>query len=581
MISKKALLLMALPISISSAFARTQMIPKAVEDLKIIERSQSQSQFVLKNAQRSIFATHSFLSTRPENWFNLSPADGAEGVRSEETYKAFGRPTTEDIIVAVIDSGVDVNHEDLQGKIWINSGETPNDGIDNDGNGYKDDVFGWNFLGGNDGMASIIEDTSLKNGIKLIKGNPAGQVDADTLEVTRELVRMKKIKARLEDLGESLSATQTKYLNSLMSEVETAVKEAKNIVTTYSARLKSYKTAESILKEAGVSTMTIEAVRSVQSTDQNVLDAQKTMLELLSNNMTEARLNRILDTYGDQLQYFYNEDFNPRTIVGDNYTDTTQRIYGNNDVIGPDSSHGTHVAGIIAATRDNNLGIKGVSTNVKIMAIRVVPNGDERDKDVANGIRYAVDNGARVINMSFGKGFSPFKKAVDEAVRYAESKGVLLVHAAGNSNQNNDTEANFPNRNDKVNSKEFSNWLEIGASSFQKGLTLPAKFSNYGKKSVDFFAPGVDILSTVPDNKYDTYSGTSMASPAAAGVASLLLSYDSKMDAETVRSLMIDTSRRYPNLKVNLPGTTSPVLFSSLSTYGSVVDAFEAAKLLK
>ena len=581
MISKKALLLMALPISISSAFARTQMIPKAVEDLKIIERSQSQSQFVLKNAQRSIFATHALLSTRPENWFNLSPADGAEGVRSEETYKAFGRPTTEDIIVAVIDSGVDVNHEDLQGKIWINSGETPNDGIDNDGNGYKDDVFGWNFLGGNDGMASIIEDSSLKNGIKLIKGNPAGQVDADTLEVTRELVRMKKIKARLEDLGESLSAAQTKYLNSLMSEVETAVKEAKNIVTTYSARLKSYKTAESILKEAGVSTMTIEAVRSVQSTDQNVLDAQKTMIELLSNNMTEARLNRILDTYGDQLQYFYNEDFNPRTIVGDNYTDTTQRIYGNNDVIGPDSSHGTHVAGIIAASRDNNLGIKGVSTNVKIMAIRVVPNGDERDKDVANGIRYAVDNGARVINMSFGKGFSPFKKAVDEAVRYAESKGVLLVHAAGNSNQNNDTEANFPNRNDKLNSKEFSNWLEIGASSFQKGLTLPAKFSNYGKKSVDFFAPGVDILSTVPDNKYDTYSGTSMASPAAAGVASLLLTYDSKMDAETVRSLMIDTSRRYPNLKVNLPGTTSPVLFSSLSTYGSVVDAFEAAKLLK
>ncbi len=572
---------MALPVSISSAFARTQMIPKAVEDLKIIERSQTQSQFVLKSAQRSILTIHSFMSTRPENWFNLSPADGAEGVRSEETYRTFGRPTSEDIIVAVIDSGVDVNHEDLQGKVWINTSETPNDGIDNDGNGYKDDVFGWNFLGGNDGMASIVEDGSLKNGIKLIKGNPAAQVDADTLEVTRELVRMKKIKARLEDLGESLSAAQTKYLNSLVSEVESAVKEAKNIVTTYSARLKSYKTAESILKEAGVSTMTIEAVRSVQSTDENVLDAQKTMLELLSNNMTEARLNRILDTYGDQLQYFYNEDFNSRTIVGDNYTDTTQRIYGNNDVIGPDSSHGTHVAGIIAATRDNNLGIKGVATNVKIMAIRVVPNGDERDKDVANGIRYAVDNGAKVINMSFGKSFSPFKKAVDEAVRYAESKGVLLVHAAGNSNQNNDTEANFPNRNDKANSKEFSNWLEIGASSFQKGLTLPAKFSNYGKKSVDFFAPGVDILSTVPDNKYDTYSGTSMASPAAAGVASLLLSYDSKMDAETVRSLMIDTSRRYPNLKVNLPGTTSQVVFSSLSTYGSVVDAFEAAKLLK
>lgn len=570
---------MALPISISSAFARTQAIPKAFEDLKMIE--DSQSRYVLKNAQGAMFAAHALMSTRPENWFNLSPSDGAEGVRTEETYKAFGKPTTENIIVAVIDSGVDVNHEDLQGKVWINSGETPNDGIDNDGNGYKDDVFGWNFLGGNDGMASIIDDASLKNGMRLVKGNPAAQVDADTLEVTRELVRMKKIKARLEELGESLSLAQSSYLSSLLSEVESAVKEAKNIVTTYSARLKSYKAAEVILQSAGVSTMTIEAVRSVQSTDQNVLDAQKTMLELLSNNMTEARLNRILDSYGDQLQYFYNEDFNPRTIVGDNYTDSSQRVYGNNDVIGPDSSHGTHVAGIIAAIRDNNLGIKGVATDVKIMAIRVVPNGDERDKDVANGIRYAVDNGARIINMSFGKAFSPFKKAVDEAVRYAQSKGVLLVHAAGNSNQNNDIEANFPNRNDKLNNQEFTNWLEIGASSFQKGLTLPANFSNYGKKSVDFFAPGVDILSTVPDNKYDSYSGTSMASPTAAGVASLLLSYESNMDAEAVKSLMIDTSRRYPNLKVNLPGTTSRVLFSALSTYGSVVDAFEASKLLK
>lgn len=579
MFSKKALLLMALPISISSAFARPLVIPKAVEDLKLIE--QAQSRYVLKNAQGAMMSAHALMNTRPENWFNLSPADGAEGVRTEETYKAFGRPTSEDIIVAVIDSGVDVNHEDLQGKIWINSGEIPNDGLDNDGNGYKDDVFGWNFIGGSEGMASIVQDETLKNGIKLIKGNPSGQVDADTLEVTRELVRMKKIKARLEDLGESLTPAQAKYLNSLVSEVETAVKEAKNIVTTYSAKLKSYKTAEAILKDAGVSTMTIEAVRSVQSTDQNVLDAKKTMLELLSNNMTEARLNRILDTYGDQLQFYYNEDFNPRTIVGDNYTDVSQRIYGNNDVIGPDSSHGTHVAGIIAAIRDNNLGIKGVATNVKIMAVRVVPNGDERDKDVANGIRYAVDNGAKIINMSFGKSFSPFKKAVDEAVRYAESKGVLLVHAAGNSNQNNDTEPNFPNRNDKAGNREFSNWLEIGASSFQKGLTLPAKFSNYGKKSVDFFAPGVDILSTVPDNKYDTFSGTSMASPTAAGVATLLLSYDSKMDAENLRALMIDTSRRYPNLKVNLPGTSTQVLFSSLSTYGSVVDAFEATKLLK
>lgn len=579
MMSKKALLVLALPFTFSTAFARTLQIPKAEQDLKLIRSNQSQ--FVLKNAKGTLVSAPSFLNVRPENWFNLSPVDGAEGVRTEETYKIFGAPASEEIVVAVIDSGVDVNHEDLQGKIWINDREIPNDGVDNDNNGYVDDVFGWNFIGGSQGMAKIVKDQSLKNGIRLIKGNPEAQVDADTLEITRELVRMKKLKVRIEELGESLSPAQEQYLAKIMKEVGEAVEEAKNVVTTFSARLKSYKEAEAVLNSIGVSKMTIEAVRAIQSEDAKVLEAKKTMLSLLANNMTEKRMNRILDAYGDRLQFMYNEEFNPRTIVGDNYADQNERSYGNNDVIGPDSSHGTHVSGIIAAVRDNNLGIKGVATNVKIMAIRVIPNGDERDKDVANGIRYAVDNGAKIINMSFGKAFSPFKKVVDEAVRYAESKGVLLVHAAGNSNQNNDTEPNFPNRFDKAKGLEFSNWLEIGASSFQKGRTLPATFSNFGKKSVDFFAPGVDILSTVPDNKYDTYSGTSMASPTAAGVATLLLSYDSSMKAEELRALMIDTSRRYPKLQVNLPGTETPVLFSSLSVYGSVVDAFEATKLLK
>jgi len=580
MMSKKALLVLALPLSITAAFARTQQIPKAELDLKLI--NSNKSQYVLKNAKGTILQATSFLAVRPENWFNLSPADGAEGVRTEETYKTFGMPKSEDIIVAVIDSGVDVNHEDLQGKIWINKGEVANDGVDNDGNGYVDDVFGWNFIGGANGMATIVEDASLKNGIRLIKGLESAQVGDDTLEITRELVRMKKIKASLAEVGRKLDPKDAEYLAALVAEVKSTVEEAKQVVTTYSARLKTYKAAEAVLKTAGVSTMSIEAIRALESSDPAVIEAKKTMIQLLSTNNTEARLNRILDAYSDQIQFQYNETFNPRSIVGDNYYDLEEKIYGNNDVIGPDSHHGTHVSGIIAATRDNSLGIKGVATNVKIMAVRVVPNGDERDKDVANGIRYAVDNGAKVINMSFGKAYSPFKsELVDAAVKYAEEKGVLLVHAAGNSNQNNDTERNFPNRYNIAEGTEFKNWLEIGASSFEKGLSLPATFSNYGKKSVDIFAPGVDILSTVPDNKYDTYSGTSMASPAAAGVATLLLSHDSSMDAEAVRSLMIDTSRRYPKLKVNLPGSQTPVLFSSLSIYGSIADVFEATKSLK
>lgn len=578
--SKKALLVLALPLTFSAAFAKTQQIPKAVQDLKALTKNESR--YVLKNAKGTILNASTFLkAAAPENWFNLSPADGAEGVRTEEAYNTFGMPQSEDIIVAVIDSGVDVNHEDLQGNIWINEDEVANDGIDNDGNGYVDDVFGWNFIGGSNGMATIVKDETLKNGIRLVKGDPAAQIDADTLEVTRELVRMKKLKQRVEELGESLTPLQAAYLEKVQKVVGEAVTTARDVITNYSARLKSYKAAEEVLKTAGVSTMTVEAVRALESEDPAVLEAKNTMLALLSNGLTEARLNRILDYYGDQLQYYYNESFNPRTIVGDNYSDLNEKVYGNNDVIGPDSGHGTHVSGSIAAVRDNSLGIKGVATNVKIMAIRVVPNGDERDKDVANGIRYAVDNGARIINMSFGKAYSPFKRAVDEAVKYAESKGVLLVHAAGNDNKNNDYLPSYPERTYRKENREFNNWLEIGASSYKKGLSLPADFSNFGKKTVDFFAPGVDIYSTTPDNQYDTYSGTSMASPTAAGVAALLLSYDPSMDADAVKALMIDTSRRYPKLEVNLPGTETPVLFSTLSTFGSIVDAFEAANLLK
>ncbi len=577
MLSKKALFALALPLTFSAAFAKNQAIPKAQMLLKSFRVNESI--YVLKDAKGNLLQK-SILGDTPANWFNLSPSEGAEGVRTEEVYKTFGMPQGEEVIVAVIDSGVDVNHEDLQSKIWINSDEIANNGIDDDKNGYIDDVFGWNFIGGADGMASIQEDTQLGNGIRLVKGKESAQVNADSLEITRELARMKKLKSRVEELGEALNAEQTAYLEKLQKEVSDEVTEAKRIVASYSVRLETYNVSEGILKAAGLISVTVENVRALTSTDPAVLKAKRDMLTLLTNGLTFERINRVLAHYNATVNYHYNEDYNPRTIIGDNYTDLNQKYYGNNDVIGPDADHGTHVSGIIAATRDNSIGMKGVATNIKIMAIRVVPNGDERDKDVANGIRYAVDNGAKIINMSFGKAYSPYKRIVDEAVRYAESKGVLLVHAAGNDNRNINNAPNFPGRVDKRNA-DFNNWLEIGASSFQKGLSLPAEFSNFGSRSVDFFAPGVDILSTVPNDKYDTFSGTSMAAPVVAGVAALVLSYEAGLDAEGLRSLLIDTSRRYPNHKVNIPGDAKQVLFSSLSIHGTIVDALEAVKVLK
>lgn len=569
------LLAVALPLSFSQAFAMVQMIPKALEIIRAEESIPKN--YIFKNSKGTLLGKSS-LNLIPDNWFNLSPADGAEGVSTEKTYVEFGNPVSEDIIVAVIDSGVDINHEDLQGKIWINSKEIPNNGIDDDKNGYIDDVVGWNFIGGPEGMAKIEVDENLKNGIRLVKGDPSAQVHADTLEVTREVVRLNTLKADLRSQGKDLSSEDEALLLETSRIVAEKYKSASNVVVNYTNRLNLYKSSEIILRAAGLKEISLDALRAFESQDQAVIKAKRDLTALISNGSTLERIQVVLDHYGTQANFQYNLNFDSRTIVKDNYQDQYETGYGNSDVIGPDSSHGTHVAGSIAAIRDNDLGIKGVATNVKIMALRAVPNGDERDKDVANAIRYAVDHGAKIINMSFGKAYSPYKKVVDAAVKYAEEKGVLLVHAAGNDGKNNDLVPSFPSKTEIETGEELSNWLEIGASSFEKGPSLPASFSNYGKKTVDFFAPGVDILSTTPNNSYDSYSGTSMATPTVSGVAALILSYDSDLDVEGLKSLIADTSRRYPRLKVNVPGNGDEVLFSSLSRVGTVVDVYEAVK---
>lgn len=555
-----------------SAFAEKQVIPKAIEDLQFIEKAQS---LKLKGVKASSIQKL-LKNNTPENWFNLHHSDDqVEGLGAEKVYAEFGEPDTE-VVVAVIDSGVDVNHEDLQGKIWINSNEIPNNGIDDDGNGYVDDVFGWNFIGGKKGQAIIIQDANNLNGMTLVKGIARHQIDADTLEVTREFVRMNKLKETRRRAGSDLTLEEQTYLDNLDQTVRKEYTTAVSRVSEHQAILENFELNEKVLKIAGFdSELTYENLSKFAAGEPAVIKAKLFLMEQLQVGRNKARINRIIDFFQGNMDYYYNVDFNPRSIVGDDYFNLADRDYGNNDVIGPDSRHGTHVAGIIAANRDNYIGMKGVASNVKIMAIRCVPNGDERDKDVANSIRYAVDNGAEIINMSFGKAYSPYKKVVDDAIKYAQDKGVLLVHAAGNSSQDNNTAPNFPNR--KMGTElEANNWLEIGAASWKKSATLPARFSNYGSESVDFFAPGVDVYSTTPNNEYAALSGTSMASPAAAGVAALIKSFAPNMKAAEIREIMIQASRKHPNLMVNRPGTDTKVPFHSLSIFGSSVDAYNA-----
>ncbi|MEM9546428.1 MAG: S8 family peptidase [Bacteroidota bacterium] len=516
-----------------------------------------------------------------KDWYHKDPSDGYMGVSVDKAYKELLKDKeNEPVIVAIIDSGVDIYHEDLKDNIWINPGEIPNNNIDDDGNGYVDDVNGWNFIGGPDG----------KN------------VGPDTYEVTRLYGKYKykyenanPILLNDKDKKEYLKFQQyKKEVDKKRANAEKAIAEVEGIRATVMASV------DALQAKMDMDSLdyTLENAMNVESDEQFVMIGKKVVRDFSKSEeemdfaTIKDDINKQIDSdiksQREKLEFAYNPDYDPRsTIVMDDYSNSKETIYGNNDVKGPDSFHGTHVAGIVGAIKDNDLGMNGVAANVKIMSVRTVPDGDERDKDVANAIRYAVDNGASIINMSFGKGYPWDKDIVDEAVKYATKKDVLLVHAAGNSAQDNDAMDNFPNDKYRKASgflfwkkKKSKNWLEVGALSPKPGENSVATFSNYGQENVDIFAPGVQIYATLPENEYAYLQGTSMASPVVAGVAAVLRSYFPSLKAEQVKEILMKSVTPL-DLKVKKPGDNSGELvdFNTLSVSGGVVNLYNAVKL--
>lgn len=505
----------------------------------------------------------------PQGWHLLDSKDsGYYGISMDKAY-AFVKAKklkSEPVIVAVIDSGIDTLHEDLKSVLWVNTKEIPGNGIDDDNNGYVDDVHGWNFLGG--------------------KNNT--NVDKDSYEAARVY---HKYKAKFE--GKSASsftgAEAKEYEMWAMAKEEVAGEMDAFSVMMLNRMYKTLLDGDSVIKkELGKEEYTCKDLATYTTTNAAALKAKGQLLSLCKMNETDEISNvAILNQLSGEVEKLKAVDTPPTNyrgnVVNDNYNDINDRFYGNNNLMVSNSAamHGTHVSGIIAAARNNGVGMDGVADNVKIMTVRAVPDGDEHDKDIALAIRYAVDNGARIINMSFGKSYSPEKKWVDEAVQYAQSKGVLLVHAAGNSAKNLDTTFNFPTPVYE-NGQRASNWITVGASgpslSIKEG-GLTANFSNYGKKEVDVFAPGVKIYATVPGgNTYANLQGTSMASPVVAGLAAFILNYYPKLTAEQVK-YAIEKSVTVPNGKVLDPGTKEEVDFSELSRNGGIVNAYEAIKI--
>jgi subtilisin family serine protease len=504
----------------------------------------------------------------PRNWHLLTyEKDSVYGIGADRAYKELlkGKKSTP-VVVAVIDSGVDTTHEDLRSVLWTNPKEIPGNGIDDDGNGYVDDIHGWNFLGGKDGR-SIKEDSDEATReyfrYRKIYGNPDSTMDP----TSREYAYWKKLVDKVVK-----PSSQYKVSYKTMSKLQDNLKKCAYILTTY-------------LKQED---FTVNKLDSIETTDQDVMLAKNFMTRLLQSTGEEniaylefkSEFEEYLADLKKKAERVDEGLVDKRAeIVGDNIDDINDKYYGNNDVMGQFSFHGTHVSGIIGAARNNGVGIDGVADNVRIMAVKVVPDGDERDKDVALGIRYAVDNGARIINMSFGKGFSPNKVWVDDAIKYAESKGVLLVHAAGNDASDNDQIDNFPtaHMNDHT---RASNFITVGASGSGRQSAKVANFSNYGRREVDLFAPGVQIYSTVPGgNTYGSASGTSMAAPVVTGVAALVLSYYPDLTPQQLKTVLEKTAVPMRDSLVNKPGTEEKVPFYELSVTGGIVNAYRALKM--
>jgi subtilisin family serine protease len=472
------------------------------------------------------------------------------GIGIEEAQELVKDKTPTPVIVAIIDAGVDVYHPDLKTMLWQNPDEIADNGIDDDGNGYVDDVYGWNFL---------------------------GETTFDNMELTRQYVKL-NAKYELKSVSDIADQSEYELYQTLRKTFLDKSQEAK----TYFDYLEVVKLGIGLLEEEYGSTITEAQLQSHKSKSKYEEIAKLVLLGSKGKgdfNYAPIRKELIqgFDHYDYQYNYAYNPKFDPREEkVGDNYSDVNERVYGNNKVYYGErfSNHGTHVAGIVAADASNDFGAKGICQNCKIMSIRTVPEGDERDKDVANSIRYAVDNGAKVINMSFGKGYAERPEAVKEAIRYAQEKNVLLVHGSGNDGKNNDESNNYPNDS----KDEFNNWLEVGACSWQKRPNKLADFSNYGKQEIDLFAPGVAIYSTTPEGNYEPFDGTSMASPVAAGVAAFVWSYYPNLTAAELKQILLESAQPIKG-RQRKPGSKKKTKASKISKTGGEINLPAALKL--
>lgn len=512
----------------------------------------------------------------PKGWHLLShEIDNYYGIDLNKAYNFLKAKHIQPVttIVAVLDSGVDTLHEDLKNILWKNPKEIPNNGIDDDKNGYIDDVYGWNFLGGKDGRnikKASDEKSRFYHQFKSKFDNK--NIDSNKLSTEEKFLYRSWLKSKEEISANTADQSNIAYLEVAVK----ALKKNDSIIRIDMGKneytfeeLEKYSPKTEVASRAKMALLNLIKAFGIESEVKNteIIEELENYIEGKKDSFENA----------DKPPFNYREEF-----IKDNYNDINDKYYGNNNVMAETPMHGTHVTGIIGAERGNNIGVEGVADNVKIMTVRVVPDGDEYDKDIALGIIYAVDNGAKVINMSFGKGYSPEKRWVDSAVEYAAAKDVLIIHAAGNERTNIDEKEGFPNPYLLMSNKRAANFITVGASSDPKvSGTLAADFSNYGKNTVDVFAPGVKIYSTLPGgNNYGNLNGTSMATPIVSGLAALIRSYYPTLTAVEVKNILEQSATVVDaTVTTYIPGTKTNTSLKELSRIGGIVNAYNAVVL--
>lgn len=499
----------------------------------------------------------------PKNWHTLDlKADGYFGISLNEAYDFIKGKKSKTVLVAIIDSGVDTLQKDLQGVLWVNPKEIPGNGKDDDHNGYIDDIHGWNFLGGKNGKADLNETSEEIRDYYRLKPKYANVTSAPAGE-EREYAFWLKVKKS----QDSTLKKSTTDLDELKPEMNALM-----VTNGYIKRTLN-------LGPAG--TFGIKDLDKIHSTNDTLTQSKyiwSLVFQQEGTNATNTSVLKDLSEYIEKLNNDINPDLTSRKdIVGDDPDVNDGKPYGNNILKYSDASHGTGVAGLIGAKRNNGYGIDGVADNVHIMVLKAIPNGDEYDKDIANAIRYAVDNGAKIINMSFGKWLSPHKDWVDAAFKYAASKDVLLVMASGNDNLNVDSIPQYPN-DTYLEGSSTDNVISVGASSALNDTTLAGNFSNYGQKNVDVFAPGVKVTSIDSDREFNTADGTSFSSPIVTGVAALILEYYPKLTAGQIKEAILESATPVKTM-VYKPGTKQLVDFSTLSKSGGIVNAEKALEI--